>query len=174
MSKETAVQQQGEFFRPANVQKEQFFKKISEIRLTRGLKIGVYGEPETGKSYFGLTCPAPVYVNWLDVSLLEAAVPSIHSPRLASPSILDTELAAAKLAKQHFPSKDINVCEVKVVNPETMLPDPVRSMYEMEQAIVSLKDVKEGTIVVDNATEVYWQPGLAQNAGSLPDFWVAQ
>jgi len=37
-----------------------------------------------------------------------------------------------------------------------MQPDPIRSMYELENAIIALKDVQKGTIVVDNVTD-YWQ-----------------
>jgi len=60
--------------RPSSFRDEDFFKPVQKVELRRGLKIGIYGEPECGKSYFGMTCPEPVY-------------------------IIDTELAAVKLAK---------------------------------------------------------------------------
>src|SRR3989304_53174 len=117
--------------RPSQLETKDYFKSVKTMELKRGLKVGLYGESETGKSYFGMTCPPPVFV-------------------------IDTEFAAVKLAKQHFPQKDIQVCEVKVISEETMQPDPIRSMYEFENAIVSLKGIEKGTIAVDNITD-YWQ-----------------
>lgn len=117
--------------KPANLRSTDFFKKVQDIEIRRGLKIGIYGEPETGKSFFGDTClPKPVYV-------------------------IDSELAAVKLAKQHFPQEDIRICEVKVISEETMQPDPIKSMYELENAIVALAKVEQGSIVIDNVTD-YW------------------
>jgi hypothetical protein len=117
--------------RPASLQSGDYFKPLKDMNVKRGIKVGAYGSPETGKSYFGMTCPEPIYV-------------------------IDSELAAVKLAKQHFAQKDIRVCEVKVISEETMQPDAIASMYEFENAIVSLKDIKSGTILVDNVTD-YWQ-----------------
>jgi hypothetical protein len=123
--------QEKEPMRPSQLQESDYFKKIQDVEVRKGLKIGVYGDPEVGKSFFGDTCPPPVFV-------------------------IDTDLAAVKLAKQHFPQKDIRVCEVKVVSEVTMQPDPIKSMYELENAIIALKSVQQGTIVVDNVTD-YWQ-----------------
>lgn len=111
---------------------DQFFKHQKEMKTRQGLKIGVWGEPETGKSYFSMTCPEPIY-------------------------IIDTEFAARKLAKQHFPDKEIFIYECSVIDPTSPLeePDPIKSLTNMEQAIISLKDVNVGTIVVDTVSD-YW------------------
>lgn len=113
-------------------QPESFFKPIAEIEITKGLKAALWGPPETGKSYTAQTFPEPIYV-------------------------VDTELAAAKIAYEHFSNRDINICEVLVVDPTSPddKPDPVKSLTNMEQAIISLKHIKKGTIVIDAITD-YW------------------
>jgi len=112
---------------------EHFFKPQQEIEQVKGLKIGIWGEPETGKSYFSMTCPEPIY-------------------------IIDTEFAAVKLAKQHFPNKKIYIYECSVIDEASPLmePDPIQSLENVEKAIISLKDVNVGTIVVDTVSD-YWQ-----------------
>jgi len=116
---------------PVKMEPKVYFTPAKEIRIKHGIKVGIAGEPETGKSYFAMTFPEPVY-------------------------IIDTEFAAAKLAQQHFPDKDIRIFEAKVIDPATDQPDPIKSLDEVEKAIISLKDVNEGTIVVDTVTD-YWR-----------------
>lgn len=111
---------------------EHFFKHQRELELKHGLKVGVWGEPEVGKSYFAMTFPEPIY-------------------------IVDTEFAAKKLAKQHFPDKNIYIFECSVIDPTSVLeePDPIKSLENMEKAIIALKDISEGTIVIDTVSD-YW------------------
>lgn len=110
---------------------EEYFTPQAKIKKTTKLKIACYGKPETGKSFFGMTGPPPIYV-------------------------IDLEFAAAKLAQQHFPNKDIRIFEASVIDPVTNEPDPIRTMKQIEAAIVSLKKVTEGTIVIDPISS-YWE-----------------
>jgi len=116
--------------KPSEMEPSMFFKSAKEIIVRQGVKVGIYGPPETGKSYFGQTFPQPVY-------------------------IVDTELAAAKVAYQHFPDRDIKIFEAKIVDIETDKPDPIKSLMQVERAILSLKNVTKGTIVIDTVSD-YW------------------
>jgi len=107
-----------------------FFKPVKEIEVVKALKVSGWGEIESGKSYFAQTFPEPIY-------------------------IIDTELAAASLAFEHFPDKDIRIMEVKIVDPDTDEPRPLECLKEMEAAIRSLKNVNEGTVVIDTITD-FW------------------
>ena len=42
-----------------------------------------------------------------------------------------------------------------LVAPETAEPDPEKSLEKVEQALVALRDVKEGTIVIDSGTDIW-------------------
>lgn len=66
------------------------FKPLSEAEEKRGLKIGLYGDFASGKTYFSLTAPEPIY-------------------------IIDTEIGAAPLAHM-FKGKDIQVLDVAEEN----------------------------------------------------------
>ena len=120
-----------------------FFKPIQNIKLTRGLKICIWGPPESGKTYFCCSCPPPVY-------------------------IIDTEFGAAKVAKTHFPDKEIYVYEVKIV--DTL--DPAKIDYEetvktIARACMALKDVEEGTICIDSVSDVYtWLNAWVEDTAS--------
>jgi len=112
---------------------EDFFTPLQRIKHTGGLKVGIYGKPETGKTYFALTCPPPVYV-------------------------IDTEFAAKKVARVHFPEKRIFIAEVTHIDPITDQPDPIRSLENVEKAIAAIAstNIERGTIVIDTVTDI-WQ-----------------
>jgi len=117
-----------------------FFKPIKEIKVVTGLKVAIWGPPETGKTYFCCTCPEPVYINRV----------------LVSTGRIDTEWGCTKVAKQHFPDKDIRVYEVKVVESE----DPTKIDYyatfkKIAEAVQALADVQEGTICIDSVSDIY-------------------
>lgn len=113
------------------VSREAFFKSISDIKHIGGLKVGIYGPPESGKTYFAMTFPPPIYV-------------------------IDTEFGAHKVAKQHFENKEIFIFEATQIDLLTDRPDPLKSIEEVENALTALKDIKEGTIVIDSGTDI-WQ-----------------
>lgn len=110
---------------------EDFFKPLSEVLPRKKLKIGIWGDTETGKTHFALSCPPPVYV-------------------------IDTEYGAPLVAKKF--KKEIYIMECFVEDPETMKADPVKSLERVEKAINLLrsKNLKEGTIVIDSGTDI-WQ-----------------
>jgi len=107
-----------------------FFKPLPEVARRRGLKVGVYGTWEVGKTYFGLTFPEPIYV-------------------------ISTEFGVAGVAQVHFPEKDIRIFQVTVFDKSTDQPDPYASLKQVEQAIIALKDVNKGTILIDTATDIW-------------------
>lgn len=113
-----------------------FFKPLKEVAPRRQLKIGVWGDAETGKTHFCLTCPPPVY-------------------------IIDTESGAAPL-RAKFQDKEIYVFDVTSVNLQRFAMgdmkkaiDPIKSLEAVEDAINSLRDVREGTIAIDSITDIW-------------------
>ncbi len=123
------------------LKKEQFFKTTDTIEHSQGLKILVWGGPGEGKTYFALTFPPPIYV-------------------------LDTEYGVMPVLR-HFPDKDINVYEAAVLDPDTDEPDAGKSLKMIEQALSTLKDINEGTIVVDSGTDVWsWLGAWLEQAGA--------
>jgi len=114
------------------------FKKPSEIAQHKtGLKILIWGEEDTRKTGFCLSCPPPVY----------------H---------IDTELGAPPLFR-YFPGKDIEWCDATYLNPNTDEPDPFVALQRLESTIALLKDVGKdrrpedpvpGTICIDSGTDV--------------------
>jgi len=109
---------------------EAFFAPVKRTLELSGLKIVVWGDYGTGKTYLGLSAPEPVYV-------------------------IDTEFGAAKVAAVHFPDKDIKIFEAKVIDESTGEADFLKSLAEVEKALVSLKDVTEGSIVIDSISDIY-------------------
>jgi len=105
-----------------------FFKPAAEVE-KKGIKIGVYGDPETGKTYFACSCPPPVY-------------------------ILDTEYGTAPVLR-HFRKKEIHVYEAAYIDPKTDELDPLESIERVGQALTTLAEMKEGTIVIDTGTDIW-------------------
>jgi len=111
---------------------EEFFTPLQRIEHVGGLKVGIYGAPETGKTYFALTFPEPIYV-------------------------IDTEFGAKKVARVHFPEKEIYIAEVVHIDPITDEPDPIKSLEKVEKAIAAIasQNISKGTIVIDSATDIW-------------------
>ena len=78
------------------------FKPIAEAYKRRGLKVVVSGPPEAGKTYVGLSAPAPVYV-------------------------ISTEYGVSQLA-HHFKGKEIYIIEANVFDPDSDEVDPLKSL----------------------------------------------
>ena len=114
---------------------EDAFTAISEMEVTDYLKIGIYGEPGSGKSHFAATFPEPIYV-------------------------IDTENRFARLGRK-FPGKDIRVMHCYAEDGDGIF-DPVATLHKMEQAISQIRTmIKQdkssvGTIVLDSTSDV-WQ-----------------
>jgi len=107
-----------------------YFKPAETLELKHGLKVGVYGPYESGKTYFALTFPEPVFV-------------------------IDTEFGVYPVLR-HFKDKDIRIFEAAILDPETDMPDPEKSLEKIEEAVAALRNVNEGTIVIDSGTDI-WQ-----------------
>lgn len=128
------------------------FKPIDEVEEGEGLKVLVYGKPETGKTYFGLSFPEPLY-------------------------ILSTEYGVKKL-RHHFPDKDIRLLECNVPFAEKPIDrkgnvidtpfntDPETSLKKIEAASFALESVKGGTIILDSGSDVWnWLSVYLGNIG---------
>lgn len=111
------------------------FTAIQDMEVTDYLKVGVYGEPGSGKSHFAATFPEPIYV-------------------------IDTENRFARLGRK-FPGKDIRVMHCYAEDDDGIF-DPVATLHKMEQAISQIRALSKadtasvGTIVLDSASDV-WQ-----------------
>jgi hypothetical protein len=111
------------------------FKTPNEVLPRRKLKIAIAGEYETGKSHFVLTCPPPIYV-------------------------IDTEYGIPPLLPK-FKNKEIYVCEAVVEEYDdegNLRINPIKSLEKVVKAVDSLKNVNEGTIAIDNVSDVwFWE-----------------
>ena len=117
------------------------FKNIDEVEEGEGLKCLVYGKPETGKTYFGLSFPPPLYV-------------------------ISTEFGVKKL-RHHFPDKDIKLMECNVPFAEKPTDrkgniidtpfntDPETSLKKIEAASFALEKIKGGTVIIDSGSDIW-------------------
>lgn len=110
--------------------KSNIFTPLKEIEVVPGLKIGIWGPPETGKTYFIGTCPEPVYV-------------------------IDTEFGTAQVYKYHFPDKEIYVKNVRIAQKDPTKVDYEATFKQIEDAVYSLQDLERGTIAIDSMSDVY-------------------
>ena len=108
------------------------FDKITDVQQKKGLKVGIYGNCNTGKTYFGFTSPKPIY-------------------------FVDTEMGAGSVGLQ-FDSENLFVKEVclhKKDESEVLEKDDVKNFEMINQLIKSVADNKEGTIVIDSGTDLW-------------------
>ena len=130
----------------------ELFKPIDEVEEGEGLKVLIYGKPETGKTYFALSFPGPIHV-------------------------LSTEFGVKKL-RHHFPDKDIRLLECNVPFAEKPVDrkgnvidtpfntDPETSLKKIEAASFALEKVKGGTIIIDSASDIWnWLSVYLGNVG---------
>jgi len=117
--------------------REDFFKPAKELELDVGLKILVWGPPEVGKTFFGLSAPPPIFA-------------------------LSTEFGVAPLLR-HFPNKEIYIFEAAVIDPETNEPDANKSLGKIEEALGTLLNITSGTILIDTGTDIWgWLGGWVE------------
>ena len=135
---------------------DDIFKPIKQAYKRKGLKIGIWGPPETGKTYFGLSAPPPIFV-------------------------ISTEQGVTQVA-HHFPNKDIRIVETLSLKPDlegVLQADPVESLENVEKAISSIKDITEGTIVIDSLSDIwdwvqFWMEATAIGKDKRSDGGVFQ
>ncbi|MHA1286466.1 MAG: AAA family ATPase [Candidatus Thorarchaeota archaeon] len=118
------------------VKVESFFKSVTELPPVEGLKVGIYGAPNTGKTHFSLTAPEPVFV-------------------------IDTEFGA-RLPAKNLKKEKIFIFEALQLDPETNDIDPIKSLEKIEEALRAIIGYiqdhpdERGTIVLDSASDI-WQ-----------------
>ena len=117
----------------------EFFKPSTELPPVEGLKVGVYGMTDSGKTHFALTAPKPIFV-------------------------IDTEFGSRLVVDNAVPLEErdkVYIFEALQLDPETMEPDPIQSLVEVEKALKAVvKYVQEhpderGTIVIDSASDIW-------------------
>ena len=131
---------------------EELFKNIDDVEEGEGLKVIVYGKPETGKTFTALSFPEPIYV-------------------------ISTEYGVKKL-RHHFPNKDIRLMECNV--PFAAKPtdrkgniidtpfntDPETSLKKIEAATFALESIRGGTVIIDSASDIWsWLSLYLGNVG---------
>ena len=121
------------------------FKPIQEISEKRGLKILVYGDSGSGKTYLGLTGNAPI-------------------------AVIDTERGTSPL-KNNFVDKIINVCEINFKGSErnVMENDEVKAFQNMASAVnfLTQQENKPKTILFDSVSDLW---SYAQSYGKVKIF----
>jgi len=115
---------------PEAQKEEELFKSLQDTEVVPGLKVGLWGPPETGKTYFIGTCPPPV-------------------------KVIDTEFGTRQVFKYHFPDREIDIAEVRIVQKDPTKVDYEATFNKIERAVYSLKDMTEGTIAIDSMSDVY-------------------
>ena len=119
------------------------FKKLSEAKQDRGIKILSYGNFSTGKTHFALSSTAPVY-------------------------IIDTENGASPLADKFPDAQIINIQNMDNDNVEEK--DEVKNFENYQNAVdylCSLPDEQIGTIIIDSISDI-WE--WAQAYGKIKVF----
>ena len=128
------------------------FKNIDDVEEGEGLKVLLYGKPESGKTYTALSFPEPLHV-------------------------LSTEFGVKKL-RHHFPDKDIKLLECNVpfaakptdrkgnVIDTPFNTDPETSLKRIEAASFALEKIKGGTVIIDSASDIWsWLSLYLGNVG---------
>jgi len=115
------------------------FKKLSEARKDRGLKILSYGNFSTGKTHFALSSNNPIFV-------------------------IDTENGAAPLANKFPDANVVNISNIDNDNVEEK--DEVRN-FENYMSVIdyicSLPDEEVGTVVIDSVSDIWdWAQAYAK------------
>jgi len=125
------------------LKEEDYFVSSKKAKELPGLKIGISGPPEGGKTHFICTCPEPV-------------------------RIIDTEFGATPVAKANFPDRDIRIFEAVVIDPTTDEVNPSASLDRLEQAIGSLRNIEGGTVAIDSGTDVWQRSVVAFSCFQVP------
>ena len=123
---------------------ENSFVKSKDVKLKRKLKLIVWSKAGLGKTYMALSSLAepvwvistepesvePLFIHFpdKDIRIVQCARPFAEAPTIKKTGKVDTEVAAS---------------------------DPELSLREFEKVTLLLKDIKEGTIVLDSVTDVW-------------------
>lgn len=120
---------------------KEIFKPIDDVQEGEGLKILIFGKAETGKTFFGLSCPGEI-------------------------NVISTEFGVKKL-RHHFPDKKINLVECNIPFAEKPRDrkgqlvdtpfnvDPETSLRKIEDASFALEEIQGGTILFDSGSDLW-------------------
>lgn len=115
------------------------FKKLSEAKIDRGIKVLSYGNYNTGKTHFALSSNLPVF-------------------------IIDTENGASPLADKFPDAQVINISNIDNDNVEEK--DEVKNFENYQNAVdylSKLPDEQIGTIIIDSISDIWeWTQAYAK------------
>jgi len=119
------------------------FDKGSEDETNKGLDVLVYGDSNTGKTYFAATFPEPIF-------------------------FIDTEGRANKTRQFHFGSKSIKISSPLEIRADYKSEKELENSVDMEKSVDNLinalidvtnytkkNNIKQGTVVVDSMSDVW-------------------
>ncbi|TSA55847.1 hypothetical protein D4R42_04680 [bacterium] len=112
------------------------FKPISTLDVTEGLKSGLIGHPEVGKTGVIGT-----------MSFLPGCEPLY---------VVDTEWGTRQVFNTWFPEKDIRVFEVKVLAKDPTKIDAHQTFNKIERALHLLVGETKGSIAIDSFSDIYY------------------
>ncbi len=112
------------------------FKPIRELDITEGLKTGLAGHPEVGKTGIIGT-----------MAFLPGCEPLY---------VIDTEWGTRQVFNTWFPEKDIRVFEVKVLAKDPTKIDAHETFNKIERALHLLVDETKGAIAIDSFSDIYY------------------
>lgn len=143
----------------------EYFKPSTTIKVDKGLKIALYGEAKSGKTYFGLTAPKPI-------------------------AIIDTENGVQQ-NKYSFSKEEqdmfllLRVIEDAVLDVDTNKIDVVEGLIVIEEALGSIVEMLHEnpdalkTVMIDSGTDLWdwlgiWLDERAETkktkSGAMPQF----
>lgn len=110
------------------------------VEVEKGIDVLVFGDTNSGKTFFSMTCTEPVFV-------------------------IDTEKRADKMRKYHYPGKDVRIFDPVVVkenyvDDEDAIDYP-SSIDNVSNFLVALNskiqkgEITKGTLVVDSLTDIW-------------------
>lgn len=127
----------------SSTEKKSLFDNGSADETLKGLDVLVYGDSNTGKSYFASTFPEPIY-------------------------FIDTEGRANKTRQFHFPGKVIKISSPMEIRENYKTEKELENAVDMEKSVDNLINalveisneakagkIKGGTVVIDSATDVW-------------------
>lgn len=118
---------------------KEFFKGGSRVKQKKGLRVGLWGPPGSGKTHCALTFPKPIYV--IDSEF--GTYPLLEQPEFE------------KWLEPNVPEDMIKVFEAAVLDEHSAEPDPLLSLESCEAALTSLIAVESGTVILDSGADLW-------------------
>lgn len=138
----------------------EYFKGGSRVRQKKGIRVGFWGGPGSGKTHCALTFPKPVYI--IDTEF--GTFPLLEQPEFQ------------KWLEPNLPEDQIRVFEAAILDEHSAEPDPLLSLEAIEAALTALSKVEEGggTVVLDSGADIWsfintWLEDVAVKRSSKGD-----